>query len=185
MDSEEGADAGLCVSVLDRDRTQTRVQRRVCGGGSKTCLPPRYILRATTPACHGAAPLTSAGFLRRPGADVAGPGSPGRVSPFGPQNSVEMRKCPGLEQPPVREAKVRSAAIARTRSRLRWSEMAAETGPSNGAQDACSFHCRWIHDAGLPRDGTAAAGSIPNRELEGMTRTCKNEVMRRTGAEAG
>jgi hypothetical protein len=71
---------------------------------------------------------------------------------------------------------------------LRWSEMAAETGLSNGAQNACSFHCRWIHDAGRPRDGTAAAGSVPNRGPEGMTRTCKNGVMRRagtTGAEAG
>jgi hypothetical protein len=64
---------------------------------------------------------------------------------------------------------------------LRWSEMAAETGLSNGAQNACSFHCRWIHDAGRPRDGTAAAGSVPNRGPEGMTRTCKNGVVRRAG----
>jgi hypothetical protein len=27
--------------------------------------------------------------------------------------------------------------------------------------------------------------AFPNRGPEGMTRTCKNEVMRRTGAEAG
>src|SRR5215213_2327328 len=125
----------------------------------------------------------------RPEPDVARPGCRSRPSlPFVPQNSVLMRKFTGLEQPPVREAKVRSAAIATPALWLRWSEMAAETSLSNGTQMLVHSAAHEFTTAGHPRDGTAAAGSVPNRGPEGMMRTCKNEVMRRagtTGAEAG
>src|SRR5215217_1123548 len=99
-----------------------------------------------------------------------------------------MRKFAGLEQPPVREAKVPSAAITTPASWLRWSEMAAETGLSNGTQMLVHSAADGSTTAGHPRDGAAAAGSVPNRGPEGMMRTCKNEVMRRAGTagtEAG
>src|SRR5215216_4375087 len=98
-----------------------------------------------------------------------------------------MRKFAGLEQPPVREAKVRSAAIA--------------------APAPCFVGVKWLSKPAfrmahkclfipLPMDPRRPAiramerpaGSVPNRGPEGMTRTCKNKVMRRagmTGVEAG
>src|SRR5215207_839474 len=99
-----------------------------------------------------------------------------------------MRKFAGLEQPPVREGKVPSRAIAIPASWLRWSEMAAETSLSNGTQMLVHSAADGSTTAGHPRDGTAAAGSVPNRGPEGVMRTCKNGVMRRAGttsAEAG
>jgi len=41
--------------------------------------------------------------------------------------------------------------------------------PFEWRSNACSFRSRWIHeDPGHPRDGAAAAGSVPNRGPEGM-----------------
>jgi hypothetical protein len=122
---------------------------------------------------------------------LPGPVAPGRPgSPSAPQNSVQMRIIRGSKQPPVREARLRSAAIARTLPYcFRWSEKAAETGPSNGAH-------MLVHSAA---DGLTKTPAIPAMErrlqeafrtvgLMGMTPNCGNGVTRRagpTGAEVG
>src|SRR5438477_12410646 len=100
-----------------------------------------------------------------------------------------MRIILVLEQPPVREARVGLAAIARTPLiAFVGAKRLPKTGLSNGTQMLVYFAAYGSTKTPAIRDGAAAAGSVPNRGPEGMMRTCENGVMRRagtTGAEVG
>jgi hypothetical protein len=80
---------------------------------SASAVVPRHRVARMRPVGAGEDGLVRIVPMRPPEADVARPGCPGRPgSPSAPQNSILIRKIPVPEQPPVREARVRSAAIA-------------------------------------------------------------------------
>jgi hypothetical protein len=139
MDSEEGTDAGLHVCVLERDRTACPpgdAFNGVCGARSKICFPPRHILRAATPRrAMVRRPCPLAGFLRRPAADIARPGCPSQPGPpFAHKTQYKCGNSRVWNNYPLGKPGYDQRLLLAPASRLRWSEMAAETGLSNGAQ---------------------------------------------------
>jgi hypothetical protein len=165
-------------------RDNSVLTQRVCEvDGSRTgasYVPGLNISRVMTALMVGAT---------RPEPDVARPGyrsRPGR--PFAPQTQYKCGKSGIWNNHPLGKPRYDQRLLLAPASRLRWIELAVETSLSNGAHMLVHSAADGSTKTGHPRDGMAAAGSVPNRGPEGMTRASGNEVMRRagtTGAEAG
>jgi hypothetical protein len=195
----------LTLRFLPVDGFRRRKQMRILASSGAIEQPARWrafdgALAAwgARPACRpvtSGAPLPSVpwrgalnhcGLLRRPAADVARPGCPaGRAHLSRRKTQYKCGNSRVWNNYPLGKPRYDQRLLLAPASRPRWSEMAAETGLSNGAQMLVHSTADGSTTCGHPRDGMAETGSVPNRGPEGMTRTCKNEVMRRTGAEAG
>jgi len=154
--------------VLDRDRRArlaTRVQWRVCGVGSKVSFPAGNVLHGRYPTAPFLTPAIPEASKR--GCSAGCPSRPG--SPSAPQTQYKCGKSRYRNNHPLGKPDTIGGYCSHRLIAFVGVKRLPKPALSNGAQ-MLVHSGRWIHeDPGQPRDG-AAAGSVPNRGVEGSDR---------------